>query len=81
MKNDVAWHLEEKIADEEDAGAEAVDGLAEAEVGRHLQLGEADVDAVEIGNDVAQHQERHDAPEDLAVGGSPRFDFSYGLRR
>jgi hypothetical protein len=68
VHQDVAGHLEEEVADEEQAGAQAEHGFREAQVLRHLQLGKADVDAVEVGDHVAQHQERHDAPEHLLVG-------------
>ena len=64
-EDQVARHLEQRVADEEDAGAEAVDGGAEAEVGVHLQRREADVDAVEPGDDVEQQQERQEPPPDL----------------
>ncbi len=50
----VGRHLEQEIADEEDPGAGAVHGVAEAQVGQHLQLGEADVDTVQVGHHVAQ---------------------------
>ncbi|KAG1435801.1 hypothetical protein G6F57_020956 [Rhizopus arrhizus] len=43
----VARHFEQEVADEEHAGAQAEHGFAEAQVLRHLQLGEADVDAVQ----------------------------------
>src|SRR5690606_35508776 len=59
--------LEEEVADEEEAGAQPVHGFAELQVGEHVQLGEADVDAVEVGDDVAQHQERQQSPRHLAV--------------
>ncbi len=47
---------------EEDAGPEAVDGGAEAEVAVHVERREADVHAVEIGHDVEQEQERDEPP-------------------
>jgi len=68
VHDDVAWDFKEKIADEENACADAVGGFRKAEFTRHLQLGEADIDAVEIGDHVAQHQKGYDAPEDLAIG-------------
>ncbi len=50
------------------ARAEAEHGFAKREILRHLQLGKAHVHAVEISDHVAQHQERHDAPEHFRVG-------------
>ena len=81
MKNDVARHLEQEIAEEENACAETVGGFAEAEVRRHLELREADIDAVEIGDDVTQHQKRHEAPGDFAVGALFDVVFRPGLCR
>ncbi len=60
QQQQVARHLEQQVADEEHARAEAVDGLVETEIAEHLQLGEGDVDAVEIGGEVAEKQERHE---------------------
>ena len=68
LQDHVARHFEDEVADEEDACAEAVDGVAELQVSRHLQLGEADVDPVEKGDDVADEQERDQVPGDLAPG-------------
>ena len=65
LQHQVARHLEQEVADEEDAGAQAVDRVAEGQRLLHLQLRVADVDAVEVGDDVADDQQRHDAPADL----------------
>ncbi|MCY1359325.1 hypothetical protein D9M69_458890 [compost metagenome] len=56
LQHQVAGHPEDGIGNEEQACAEAVDGFAEVQVAAHLQLGEADVDAVEVGEDVADQQ-------------------------
>ncbi|MNS65958.1 hypothetical protein D3C72_991510 [compost metagenome] len=63
----VAGHFAQHVADVEDRGAQAVHGVAEAQVLLHLQLGEADVDAVQERHHVADEQERDDAQPDLAV--------------
>ncbi|MDR6355279.1 hypothetical protein Q3H58_001950 [Pseudomonas psychrotolerans] len=68
VQQQIAGHLEEEVAPEEHAGAKGVDGIAEAEVAQHVQLGEADVDAIQVGGDVAQQQDRQDAQHHLAVG-------------
>ena len=47
-EDEVARHLEQHVAEEEDAGAEAVDRGAEAQIVVHLQRGEPDVDAIEV---------------------------------
>jgi len=67
VQNHVARNFEQEIADEKDAGAEAVDGIAEAEIALHLQLGEADVDAVQIGEHKTDHQKGHEAQRDATI--------------
>ena len=73
LQHQVARHLEDQVADEEDAGAESIGFVAEGKRLLHLQLGEADIDAVEEGDDVADDQERHQPPYELGeqrlVGG------------
>jgi len=68
-EDQIARHLEERIADEEHACAEAVDHGAEPQVGVHLQRREADIDAVEPRDDVEQQQERQEAPPNLRERG------------
>ncbi|MBO9581510.1 MAG: hypothetical protein J7498_11515 [Sphingobium sp.] len=68
IEDEVARQLEQEIADEEDAGAEAVDLVAELEGARHLQLGEADIHPIEEGDEITQEEQRHDPPQDLAIG-------------
>ena len=60
-QHQVAGHLEEDVAHEEQARTQAVDRLAEAQVLLHLQLGQPHVDAVQIGGQVAQAEEGHEA--------------------
>src|SRR6266702_2349139 len=67
VEDDVAGDCEEEVSEEEYAGAEAVDAVTEFEVADHLQFGEADVHAIDVGNDVGDEQDRHDAPGDLAI--------------
>ena len=67
LQQQVARDLAQAVAEEEDAGADAVGGIAQADIGGHLQLGEADIDAIEKGNDVEQKQKRHQPPGDLVV--------------
>jgi hypothetical protein len=35
----------------------------------HLQLGEADIHAVEIGDEIAQEQQRNESPRDFGEDG------------
>lgn len=81
VQDHVARHFKEEVTDEEDAGAEPVDGLAELEVVEHLQLGKAHVDAIEIRDHVAQQQERNQAPRHFAVGGFFKCTCGLGWQR
>jgi hypothetical protein len=66
LQREVARNLEDEIADEEDAGAPGKDQRREFQVRVHGQRGEAEIDAVEIGEEVGQDQERNQAPGDRA---------------
>ncbi len=66
LQQQVARHFEEEVAEEEDAGAGAIDGIGPCEVAHHGQLREADVDAVDPGQEPDQRKERNQAPDDLA---------------
>ena len=67
VQGHVAGDAEQRVGHEEQAGAEAIDRVAEVQVRAHLHLGEADVDAVEMGEEVADQQQRHQPPGDGAV--------------
>jgi hypothetical protein len=66
LHDEIARNLEEDVADEEHAGAEPVDHVAETEIGLHLQRRIADVDPVEIVDDVAGEQIRNQAARHFA---------------
>ena len=72
VERQVARQAAEHVADEENPGAEAVDGFAELERVEHLQLGEADVDAVQVVEEIADENERDqpqgDAPVERVAG-------------
>ena len=65
FEHEVGRHLEDEIGDEEDAGAEAERGRGQPKVLVHRQRRKADVDAVEIGDEVADDQERHEPLRDF----------------
>jgi hypothetical protein len=67
IHDQVAGHFKEEIADEEHPRPKAVYGLAKAKIDLHLELGKADIDAVEVGDDIADHYEGHNASENLRV--------------
>jgi hypothetical protein len=66
LEHQVARHLEEEIADEEDAGAKSEYGAVEAEILVHGERREPDIHAVQKGHEVAKHQQRREPPGDLA---------------
>jgi hypothetical protein len=68
LQRQVAGHFEDEVADEEDAGAETVGLRVDADRLVHLQRGEADVDPVDVADQVGQQQERHQPPRDAAHG-------------
>ena len=65
VQQDVARHLEDGVADEEQPGTEGVRGGADAEVGLEFLLRERDVASVQERDDVHQEQERDQSFEDL----------------
>ncbi|MNN16282.1 hypothetical protein D3C81_1294160 [compost metagenome] len=73
VERQVAGQPAEHIADEENPGTQAVDGFAELERIEHLQLGEADVDPVQVVEQVADEDEwnqpQGNAPIQRIAGG------------
>ncbi|MNV57301.1 hypothetical protein D3C71_1496260 [compost metagenome] len=67
IKGHVARYAKQRVGNEEQPGAEAIDRVAETQVSAHLHLGKANVDPVEVGEEVADQQQRHQAPGDGAV--------------
>ncbi len=68
LQDQIARHPAGQVTDEEDARAQPVHGLAHAQVAQHLQFGEADVDPVQVIEQVADEQERDQPPQEFAVG-------------
>ena len=73
MQQQVAWHFEEEVADEEHPRAESVDRFAEVKVLEHLQPRKPDVHTVQVGDDVAEHQEWQQPPGDPGVDSVSRL--------
>ena len=65
VENDVRRHLEQEIGEEEHARAETEGSFRKVEVGVHRELGEADVHPVEIGDEIAEDEERDEPPRDF----------------
>ncbi|MCY1429775.1 hypothetical protein D9M71_457050 [compost metagenome] len=78
VQDDVAGNFAEEIADEKHARAQSVNRFAERQIVHHLQFGKTDVDPIQIGAQVAQHQKGHQAPRGFTVGvgahGRNRFE-------
>lgn len=70
LQDQITGHPASEVTDEEDPRAQPVHGLAHAQIAQHLQLGEADVDPVQVIEQIADEQERDQPPQDLAVGGA-----------
>ena len=66
LQEDVRRHFEDEISDEEQAGAEPEGRFTQAERLIHVKLGKADIDAIEIGHEIADDQERNQPPHHLA---------------
>jgi len=62
----IAGYLEENIADKKHTGPKPIHYLAKAEIAAHLQRGKAHVEAVEVIDDVAEKDIRHDPARDLS---------------
>jgi hypothetical protein len=61
LQDHVARHLEHDVAQRERTCAEAEHRVAETQIDHHLQFREADVDAVDVGGHVREHEDRQDA--------------------
>ena len=77
-KGEVAGQVKGRGAQEEEAGAEAVDGVSEVQVVLHFERGEADVDAVEVRKNVEEEDVRDQAPTDLGID-LAGVDLRYGF--
>ena len=69
LQKDVGGHLEQCVADEEQTGAQAVGGSADAQVVFHVGTDEADVHAVNVIDDEHDHEQRQDVTFDFRDGG------------
>jgi hypothetical protein len=67
VQDDVAGDFEDEITEEKDARAEAIDGIAQAEIGGHLQLREAHVYSIQICHHITKQQQWREPPRDLLI--------------
>ncbi len=70
MQDHVAGHFEQRIAEEEDARAQAEPVGRQAQVLVHGERSEGDVGAIDVGHQVAQHDQGQQAPGHLQHGAS-----------
>src|SRR5207244_2456356 len=73
-EDEIARDLEQKIADEEDAGAETVHVARETERRVHLERGKTDVHPIEIRDEVHEGEKWDEAAPHASDG--PRFERS-----
>src|SRR5262249_342933 len=64
FEDEIARDLEDAVAQKEQTGRKAVRGSAQVEIALQVVGHEPDVDAIEIGDDVANKRERDEAPAD-----------------
>ena len=72
VKDDVAGDFKEEVAQKENAGAHGEDGVGKPGDVMHGQFGEADIDSVDVGQDVAGEKNGNQPEGDLAVDGGGR---------
>jgi hypothetical protein len=70
LENHIRGDFKQEVSDEEHSRSQAIDRIAEAQVLLHLQLGEAHVDPVDVSQDVADEQERHQTARHFGIGGA-----------
>ena len=78
VEEEIRGDLAGGVADEEEARAEAIDGVREVQVAVHLECGEGDVDAVHVGDAVAKADERDQPPGGFAKGVGGDLCFVWG---
>ena len=66
----IGRHLAGRVAEKEESRTEAVDGCAEVQVMIHLQSGEADVDAIHVGDAIAHRYQRQQSQAGFAQRGA-----------
>jgi hypothetical protein len=66
IQKNIGGNLEQEVANEEQSRAQPKSGFTQTKCLVHVQLGEADIDAIEIGYEIAQDQERNEPRHHLA---------------
>ena len=66
-------NFNQKVADEKDARTDAEIGIRKAQILGHVQRRVAQVDAIQVRNDVQDKQKRNQPPRDLAASAQREF--------
>ena len=67
VEDEVSRNLEEEVTEKEDSGSGSEDGIGEPRDLVHRQFGKADVDPVDISEDVTGKQDRDEPEGNLAI--------------
>jgi len=65
LQGQVRRNLHQQVADEEDTGGKAEHRRRQLQVSADISLGDPEVGAVQVVDEVQRHDERHDADSDL----------------
>src|SRR3954469_20184105 len=65
LQHEVARDLEDEIAEEEDAGSKSINIRRNAEINIHLDCSKANIDPIDVRQDVGDEQDRHQAQKNL----------------
>jgi hypothetical protein len=74
VKNDIAGNFKQKISQEENAKAQSKYVGTKFQVAAHLQFGKADIDPIDIRDDVADEQKGNNPPGDPVIKRIVRVD-------
>ncbi len=80
LQQHVRGHFEQRVANEEQAGAKAIGRSADAQVAFQMRADEADVDAVQVVDDEHDDEQRQDVALDLGHGAGQGVAFIPGRR-
>ena len=67
LQQQIARHLEQDIADIKQADAQSITRIGQVQIALKLQFGEADIDAIDVVQDVADEDEGDDPQDHLPV--------------
>jgi hypothetical protein len=67
VEDEVSRNLEEEVTEKEDAGSRCKNGIREPRNLLHSQFGEADIDSVNVGEDIAGEEDGDEPEGNLAI--------------